>query len=648
MNKAIILPSIPQSADSQNNFILHESSDFWRLHLDTGEHRELAVHSSEQGEPVCTERENETVLVYHSLTAEDGSVHEIELELHILAEGQMKKYFSVIRNSSDHTRVNEVQFPFFDFDRLNSAPEDEVLYIPCSLGERVPNPRLKVRSAHHTEYTASDDRGIWMVHDYGGSLTMSFMGVQSGDTFLYLTRQDPEFSVCGFCVGTTPRREEMQLRLTVSQYPLVVPGETVCTPSVDAAIYLGDWRCGAAHYKAWTETWAPMPEKPDWVKNMTGWQRIIMKHQYGEIFLKYSDLPTVWREGAEYGITTLLLFGWWKGRFDNGYPVYEPDEAMGGEEGLKAAIREIQEMGGKVMLYTNGRLVDVKSDFYKEKGLDVCQIDIDGNPYLEHYRFANQGTLLRKYGYISFASPCHATDEWAEHMENVAKLKLSLGADCIFFDQIGGAINRPCFNPKHKHGNRGANEGYWRIENLDRVRALLPEDHALATENICDAFISHVHVVHGGCGGCWRTTTQYPYMFRSIFPHIILSNRMLHDSRADMRIHLNNAFVYGLIFDGSLHRCRGKSVAADPEYASYIKYLIDKKAEYARFFYDGTFVSERDYELPAGVAVAEYHHGNERMFAFMNDNAQAIEFEFLGQQVKIEVLDVACIVLSMD
>ena len=98
---------------------------------------------------------------------------------------------------------------------------------------------------------------------------------------------------------------------------------------------------------------------------MTGWQRVILKHQFGEIYFKYSDLPKLYKSGLSYGINTLMVFGWWKGRFDNGYPVYEPDPLLGGEDGLRAAIDEIHRLGGKVHLYTNGALIDVATDYYK-------------------------------------------------------------------------------------------------------------------------------------------------------------------------------------------------------------------------------------------------------------------------------------------
>lgn len=53
--------------------------------------------------------------------------------------------------------------------------------------------------------------------------------------------------------------------------------------------------------------------------------------------------------------------------------------------------------GGRVILYSNGKLIDVKSTYYQEKGARSCQMDIDGNEYREHYRFSNNGTVLRNF-----------------------------------------------------------------------------------------------------------------------------------------------------------------------------------------------------------------------------------------------------------
>ena len=72
-----------------DNFLikLRENGDFWRMHLDyckTGMNNELGVYSHQQKAPDVAVTENETVITYPSLIAEDGSVHNIKLILKIL------------------------------------------------------------------------------------------------------------------------------------------------------------------------------------------------------------------------------------------------------------------------------------------------------------------------------------------------------------------------------------------------------------------------------------------------------------------------------------------------------------------------------------------------------------------------------------
>ncbi|WP_313641802.1 hypothetical protein [Paenibacillus sp.] len=89
----------------------------------------------------------------------------------------------------------------------------------------------------------------------------------------------------------------------------------------------------------WANGWFSEPQKPAWVQELRGWQRIIMKHQFGKIYFRYDDLPRVYEEGKAVGVEMILLFGWWKGGFDNGYPVYEPDLVHSGAGSGLACLR---------------------------------------------------------------------------------------------------------------------------------------------------------------------------------------------------------------------------------------------------------------------------------------------------------------------
>ena len=130
---------------------IHERSDFWRAHLDDGEYREMTVVSSRQNPSAIQKNAKETVVTYSTLTAENGNVYDIALTIHIQESDGGLLFFATIDNHSP-VRFNEIQLPFFDFDRLCSSPEEEVLYLPNGMGERIVNPRDFVRKSCHTEY----------------------------------------------------------------------------------------------------------------------------------------------------------------------------------------------------------------------------------------------------------------------------------------------------------------------------------------------------------------------------------------------------------------------------------------------------------------------------------------------------------------
>ena len=616
--------------------------DFWRIHLDTDEIRELTVFSADQAPPQVSYSNDETIYTYPKLKAENGETYDVTYHLSIREENGELIFRSTVENRCN-IRVNEIQAPFLAFDRLNSAPEDEVLYIPNSLGERIENPRKWVRDTCHTEYMAADYRNIWYSAVYPSPMAMAWMGVQSGGKFLCLFRKDEKFRICAFCVGNSPRNTPSQLVLTVSQYPMAVQGETIETAPVTLAVY-DDWRGASRDYRAWAESWYHPAPRPQWVQNMTGWQRIIMKHQYGEIFFRYEDLPKLYLDGKKAGLDTLLVFGWWKGRFDNNYPHYEADETLGGAEGLKAAIAEVQRLGGRVLLYSNGKLIDVKTEFYREHGHDCCQIDIDGNEYREHYQFSNNGTVLRRFGYKTFVTGCMATPEWHDRLLDTTRVKLAFHPDSVFYDQIGGCT-RLCFNKNHEHGGRADEEALYRLRNLDDIRAMLEPEQAIGSENLTDVFSSRLDYLHGCCNGCWTGPNYYPDLYLATFPDVIITNRMMHDEREDFRRHYNSAFIYGLRFDASVYRCRKVSIAAMPNMTAHLRKLTDLKEKYRRFFYEGTFISEQDFSLPEGVRCTQYRHGDECMTAFLNNNPEPVTFDFQGHTVTIGGEDVACLVL---
>ena len=615
------------------------SGDFWRIYLDDqklGGKRELAVYSSDQAAPVIRKDGSTIEYSYPSLLAEDGSAHDIRLTLtQRLTDGTW--HYSAEMDNHSNVRLNELQYPFWQFDRVNGDFAQDILYVPKGLGHKVVDPHADTAAAH-TEYMAADYKNIVQMYPYPGRLSMPWMVLESGGKSLYLGSHSEKWRYVTLVTETEPREAETPcFIMTLCSYPAVCPGECLTYDGMTAALFQGDWRSAAKFYRSWAESsWlVPMDKKPS-ICQLQGWQRIILKHQFGDVYNTYADLPRIYKEGAKYGITMLLLFAWWEEGMDNGYPNYQPSEELGGAEALTKAIKEIEALGGRVILYSNGHIIDKATDYYKNEGYRYTMKDIEGNDYIEKYQFSNSGTTL-KLGHKTFVAGCFGTQEWADKVEELELRQLSLGAKGTFFDQLGYGF-KLCFDTSHSHGNRIDEDPDLRLRTVKKLRQNLGQDDWFGTEWVVDRITAQMDFTHGCGNSIVYTPDAYPYIFRYTFPEYTVSNRLIHDEKPGWEKHLNYAFVTGMIFDVGLWRCRIKSIDDLPNYGKKVKELIDLRKQYLDFFTLGGFDT---LELPKKVWGAKYTYGGKSIAALWNDSSE--NFEMAGQTVAPGAVKVLCL-----
>ncbi len=600
------------------NFSPSMSGDFWRVYLDDcrlGGNRELAVYSSEQSAPLVEIEEDRICYTYPTLKAEDGTIHAIRLTLiQTLVDG-VWQYAATMENQSE-VRLNELQYPFWQFDRINGSFSEDILYLPEGLGRRVVNPHSYTAAAH-TEYMAADYKNIVRMYRYPGSLSMPWMVLESGEMSLYLGCHNKTWRYFSFVTETEPREADRECFIMgICSYPAVCPGECLTYDGMTAALFDGDWREAAKFYRSWAErTWLMPIKKKESIRHLYGWQRIILKHQFGDVYNTYHDLVRIYQEGAKYGINMILLFGWWEEGMDNGYPNYQPSEELGGAEALKQAIKEIEALGGRVILYSNGHIIDRATDYYKTEGHRYTMKDIEGNEYIEKYQFSNSGTVL-KLGHKSFAGGCYGTKEWADKVEELAKRQLSFGARGNFFDQLACGF-KLCFDTTHAHGNRIDAEPKLRLQAIKRMKDNLKADDWFGTEWVDDRITAEMDFTHG-CGFAMAYKPDaYPHLFRYTFPEHTVSQRGLHDERMDWEAQLNYSFVHGLIFDVALWRCRIKSIDDLPNYGKKVGELVELRKAYLDHFTLGSY----DFlELPKNVWGAKYTYNGKSIAALWNNS----------------------------
>ena len=578
--------------------------DFWRLILDDGARTEIPVFSHAQKGRVT--REGKTLTVsYDRIVSDYGDTYDIGFSLRIKKEGDALSFTATIDNRSK-VRVNECVAPLVSFNGLVGEKAKDVLYMPRSLGQRSPNPYGKMEGFTQHDYLHNEYEDVWRLHY--PECSMCWLGIESGGKFLYIGRHDEQVRTCFLVVRHTIHGDDLMPGIV--HLPMARPGEKLTFAPVMVGLLDGDWRAGAKRYRAWADTaFFKVQPKADWVRNMTGWQRVILKSQYGEDYYKFSDLPAMYEAGHKYGIDTLFLFAWWKGGMDSGYPIYE-EPYPGAWRELKDGVAEVRRRGGCVILECNCNYVDVTGDFYKKHWRDILVRTINGGEQYGSHGYPGFGDFRFMHGARVFAAPCTGTKLWRDTLfSNIKLMHDAIDPDCLFLDCFGAYPTCPCFNGAHEHGPRVDHEWTFRRQFYDDAANYCDRvGRTLATEVVTDIAAAYTQFVHSGPPGFTDLnphSEQFPALFRYTFPEVIVSNRGVRNAEGDFAKMLRNALVYGIRYDAELYVCR-RTLDANPAYADIIGRCCRKMKEYGEFYFDGRFTVRDTSPLPPGVVRGEF------------------------------------------
>ena len=580
-----------------------EDSEFWRLILDDGLRREIPVISTDQTGKVSMEGDG-LVIRYGSLVSEYGDTYPVSFTVNVRQEDGLLKFSAEIENNTENVRVNECFCPMADFNSIAGDKAEDVLYWPQGPGERYVNP-WKLLEDKAPYYYAHDEYETYMNLVYPRA-SMSWYGVESGDKFLYFARYDKDMRQC--LLSIRHRIDDTNLTFTVDHFPMARSGEKVDVPASVIGVIDGDWRDGADIYRAWADSsFYKAPEVAPWVRRMTGFQRIIMRSQYGLDYYKAEDLPAMYEAGAKYGIRTLFLFGWWKGGMDRDYPYYD-EPYPGAFKELGDNIRKVQEMGGRVILECNCHFLDPQVDYYSKFGHEVEILDINGDPVPKSFVYQGRGELREKLGAKLFYLACAGTQRWRNQLMSQLRLMDSMGPDCLFIDCYGFCPYQPCFNHSHEHGYRVDEEWkYHRIFFNDAVRFCNDNGRVLATEGVTDLAGAYNQFLHGNIGADFKIKSNaYPQMFRYTFPEVITTVRNIYSSQGDYERQFRNALTMGMRLDAQLWVCRA-DISRDPAYAKAVGEYTALLDRYGEFFYDGKFTVIDRSELPYSIKRTEWY-----------------------------------------
>lgn len=268
------------------------------------------------------------------------------------------------------------------------------------------------------------------------------------------------------------------------------------------------WAAGAELYKKWAmEQWYiqkgiinERKDIPAWLKTIDYvWKgssyatnpegRIVLE---GETVDKMGKFPPHLKQK---GLSTNFLLewvGWGRDGFDRGYPEYFP--ARDGDQKLKQGIDDVHQASTKVMLYFNGRLVDVTTDTYTNNTAYLTSYfdNIYTESYSSHFTAA-------------VADPSSAW--WQELVKNFTVTAIKdYNVDIVYLDQI--SVAPPMFDYRDVPSHPPGSGSWWQkaenqlLNNTRTAIQLINPNTGLGSENVLETYLNNVDLF-------WSYQTSY-------------------------------------------------------------------------------------------------------------------------------------------
>lgn len=448
-----------------------------------------------------------------------------------------------------------------DFPRLpvcGITPE-HALYFATPWGSRNFDPVSFLRREHGGE----------AFRRYPADLAMQYTMICGGGLTHYLSAYnlgDETFEAWASVIG------DDSISLANRWYPYIREGRW-SSPENGIALLRGDWHAGADLYRDTFGKRFKRPDLPDWIRNdFHGWVQSGLKMEDKPPERRFADIVDLYRRAQEVGLNVIHLYGWSGRGFDTMYPDYDhvhPD--LGTEEEFRAAIETVRAMGGRVEIYTNGRLVDPDSEFYKHGGCKGVIVNEDGSEPTEKY-----GTT------VHFKINCPGTSAYREHFkEQLRWIITHIGPHGVQIDQVSCNPAYFCFSKDHEHSKPSNNwiPGTERflIELREMYRALDPEFYVWI-EGMHERFGQHYDINQGQTAGPpWNIGEPFAEQFKFTYPDYVVTGP---STSFDAMCH---TFIQGKPFD------IGVSNLSDERLRRTLSQLVATRRAEPDYFLHGIF-----------------------------------------------------------
>ncbi|HYK12044.1 MAG TPA: hypothetical protein VEV39_14695 [Gemmatimonadales bacterium] len=183
------------------------------------------------------------------------------------------------------------------------------------------------------------------------------------------------------------------------------------------------------------------PDAPPWLKDVALVVTLHGAHYTGFLFNDFAKMSEIltWVAGEIPANRVLVFLPAWDGRYYWNYPLYQADDRMGGEAGLKKLIKGGQAQGFRFMPMFGANCANRKHPEWA-KFADARAERIDGDAFDENW--VDWDGDRHQDGNISYMNL--GVDSWRNWLEGrIADVIDRYGVEAYFLDITGGWINTP-------------------------------------------------------------------------------------------------------------------------------------------------------------------------------------------------------------
>lgn len=151
------------------------------------------------------------------------------------------------------------------------------------------------------------------------------------------------------------------------RYPFIQNGESLESGEFIIRIHKGNWHEGSMFYRKWFLDHFPLDNSDSWLRKESSWFTSILYQPEDKVIANFETYLKWTQDARKSGIRCFELIGWNNGGLERNYPMYTPEEKLGGKAGFRDLLQTIEKEGGKCLVFNNYNILDQNTDWYRSE-----------------------------------------------------------------------------------------------------------------------------------------------------------------------------------------------------------------------------------------------------------------------------------------